>query len=234
MRRTISQPGWSLSNRKAVRPLRASSEVRAIRMKCCASPGAGDVPFAAVDHPAVALALRHRLHHRRVRPAARMRLGHREGAADLAVDDRLKPALLLRCGPDLVQHHHVAVVGCGRVEADRPEDRPVHLLVAGGHADQRQALPAPLLRHLERPQPFGLRLGAQPLQGRRADVLVLVPVGAVRLHRQDLALDEGADPLAIILDLGRQGKVHREAPSSRLKRTHEMTAVHGDHRARHV
>ena len=38
MRRRIRQPGWSLWNRKAVRPFRASSEVRAIRMKCAASP----------------------------------------------------------------------------------------------------------------------------------------------------------------------------------------------------
>ena len=36
MRRTISQPGWSLWNRKAERPRRGSSEVRAIRMKCSA------------------------------------------------------------------------------------------------------------------------------------------------------------------------------------------------------
>lgn len=38
MRRTMRQPGWSASNRNAERPLRASSEVRAIRMKCCAAP----------------------------------------------------------------------------------------------------------------------------------------------------------------------------------------------------
>ena len=37
MRRRIRQPGWSLWNRKAVSPLRGSSEVRAIRMKCSAS-----------------------------------------------------------------------------------------------------------------------------------------------------------------------------------------------------
>ena len=37
MRRSISQPGWSASKRKAVRPRRSSSLVRATRMKCCAS-----------------------------------------------------------------------------------------------------------------------------------------------------------------------------------------------------
>ena len=38
MRRTISQPGWSRSNRNALSPRRGSSEVRAIRMKCWAAP----------------------------------------------------------------------------------------------------------------------------------------------------------------------------------------------------
>ena len=36
MRRTIRQPGSSLWNRKAVNPLRGSSEVLATRMKCAA------------------------------------------------------------------------------------------------------------------------------------------------------------------------------------------------------
>ena len=38
MRRTISHPGWPASNRNADSPLRVSSDVRAIRMKCCAAP----------------------------------------------------------------------------------------------------------------------------------------------------------------------------------------------------
>ena len=38
MRRTMRQPGWSRSKRKAVRPLLASSEVLATTMKCLASP----------------------------------------------------------------------------------------------------------------------------------------------------------------------------------------------------
>jgi hypothetical protein len=40
--------------------------------------GAGDEPFAAVDHPAIAFALCGRERHRRVGAAARMRLGHDE------------------------------------------------------------------------------------------------------------------------------------------------------------
>jgi hypothetical protein len=42
---------------------------------------------------------------------------------------------------DAGEHHHVAVVGRGGVEHHRAEDRAVHLLVAGGHADAGRPWP---------------------------------------------------------------------------------------------
>ena len=113
MRRMMRQPGWSAWNRKAVRPLRSSSPVRAMRMKCFADLGAGDVVLAAVDAPAVADALGPRIGHGRVAAAA-IGLGHGEGALHRAVDDGLQPALLLRLGP-----HHVQQRACCRRPAPR-------------------------------------------------------------------------------------------------------------------
>ena len=135
MRRVMRQPGSSRSRRKAVRPLRASSEVLATTMKCLASPAPVMNHLRPVHHPGVAAARGGGEHHRRVGAAARMRLGHGERGAHRSVDDGLQPALLLRRRAHLVQQDHVAVVGRGAVRAHRAEERVVELLVARGHAD---------------------------------------------------------------------------------------------------
>ena len=56
--------------------------------------GAGGEPLVAVDHPLVAVELGAGLKRRRVR-ARDLRLGHREAAADLAVEQGLEPPLVL-------------------------------------------------------------------------------------------------------------------------------------------
>src|SRR5262249_57641631 len=58
--------------------------------------GAGDEPFVAVDHPAVALLLRTRADHAGIGAATRRRLRHGESGAHLPLDDRLEPFVLLR------------------------------------------------------------------------------------------------------------------------------------------
>ncbi len=120
-------------------------------------------------------------------PEPGRRLGHDDGGADPAVDDRLQPALLLLGRADLLQHQHVAVVGCRAVAGDRPEARAAQLLVDHRHADRPQALAAARPRHLRRPQATRPRLLAQPGQEILADVLALAERGRVLLEReQDL------------------------------------------------
>src|SRR3546814_590654 len=63
-------------------------------------------PFAAVDDIIVAVALDPRLDIGRVGRGDRG-LGHQKGRTDLAIHDRLQPALLLRRGAIAVEHLHV-------------------------------------------------------------------------------------------------------------------------------
>ena len=205
MRRTMRQPGWSRSNRNAVSPLRLSSEVFASSRKCCATPA------PVMNH------LRPRINHLSpFRSAVVSIMPGSEPAPGagsvitmdertLSVDDGLQPALLLLLGADLVEHHHVAVIGRGAVEGDRAEDRVIHLLVACGHADDGQALAAAFLRHLRRPQAGGLRPGAHLVQHVEADVLVVVVGVRVLLERQQVLGDESAIALAVVLDVRREG-----------------------------
>jgi hypothetical protein len=65
---------------------------------------------------------------------------------------------------------------------------------------------------LQAPQAGGLGLGAQGGQGCGSDILVLVPGAPVGLDGQDLALDEGRDAGAILLDAGREREVHGRIP----------------------
>ena len=171
-------------------------------------PGPGDEPFAALDDPPAAASGRPGADHAGIRAAARRRLGHGEGRADAAVDDRAQPAVLLCRRGDLGQQHHVAVVGSGGVEHDRPEDRAVGLLVHHGHGQPRQAHAAQLLRRLRRPQARGHCLGLQSGQAIEADVLVLVPGGAIVLHRHDKVADEGARAPLQLGEFGIEGEIH--------------------------
>ena len=82
--------------------------------------GAGDVVLLAVDHPLVAV------EHGPAGDVLGVRrrdvgLGHRVRRADLAVEQRLEPLLLLLRRADALEHLHVAGVGRGAVEALRRE-----------------------------------------------------------------------------------------------------------------
>ena len=165
--------------------------------------GPGDEPFMALDDPGAVLQGRRRLHHAGgVGPGAGMGLGHDDGGPDLAVDDGLQPAVLLFLGRHTVEDDHVAVVGRGGVEQHGAEDGPVHFLVAGGHADDVQPLPAALLGHGQRPQALGLGVGAHFFEKLLVDVLVLVEGIGVIFQRQQFRLDENADALPEVLGFG--------------------------------
>ena len=165
--------------------------------------GPGDEPFAPAHDVAVAPALGPGQHHAGgVGARARRRLGHDDGGADPAVDDRLQPALLLLGRADLLQHQHVAVVGCSAVAGHRPEARAAQLLVDHRHADRPQALAAALPRHLRRPQATRPRLLAQPGQEILADVLALAERGRVLLEREKDLRHEGGRALTQLLELG--------------------------------
>ena len=86
--------------------------------------GTADPPLAAVDDVVVAVTLDARGDVGRVARRDR-RLGHREGAADLAVQQRLKPALLVFGQAVAFDRLHVAGVGRRAVEDLRaPGDAP--------------------------------------------------------------------------------------------------------------
>ncbi len=174
--------------------------------------GAGDEPFVAVDHPAVALPLRAGADHAGIGAAARRGLGHGEGGPHLALDDGPEPSLLLRRRSDERDEVHIAVVGRRAIERERAEDRAVGLLVHRRPADDRQRHAAVGLRRLRRPQARGLGLGLHGAQQVEADVLVVVVVGAVGFERQHVLLDEAARAQADVLDLGRKGEVHWRYP----------------------
>ena len=162
---------------------------------------AGDEPLAAVHDPLVAL---------RLVAVVSIIVGSEPapGAGSvMTIDERTLPSTIgcsqrvfCRSRADLVEHRHVAVVGRRAVEHDRPEDRVVHLLVARGHADDVEPLPAALLRHLRRPQAGGFRLRAQLLEQVEADVLVLVERLGVALERQQVLQHEVAVALAVVFD----------------------------------
>ena len=174
--------------------------------------GAGDEPFAAVDHPFAVPAFGAGADHAGIGAAARRRLGHGEGRAHLALDDRAQPALLLGRRAGAREQIHVAVVGRHAVEGERPEDRARGLLVHRRPGDDRQRHAAELLGRLRRPQAFGLRLGAHRLEAFVRDVLVLGEIHGIRFERQHMALDEGAGAQAQVFDVGRQREIHLSFP----------------------
>ena len=119
---------------RIVRGARHEDEVRGLL-------GAGDEPLAAGDDVGVAAA---------ARPGSGSSPGSEPPpgcGSVMAKAERTSPSHDRRrasaafCSgvADLLQHHHVAVVGRGGVEHDRAEDRAVHRLVADRHADLAEA-----------------------------------------------------------------------------------------------
>src|SRR5256885_1696091 len=87
-------------------------------------------PFEAVDHVVVAAADDRGFDVRRVR-GGHLGLGHREGGADLALEQRLEPLRLLLGRAVPLQDLHVAGVGRRAVEHFRRDRRAAHDLAEG-------------------------------------------------------------------------------------------------------
>ena len=152
------------------------------------------------------------------------RLGHDVGRADLALQQRLQPLLLVRWGAVALQNLHVAGVGCGAVEGLRRQARPAHLLGEVRIFDGRQPVALVGGREPEVPQPPLARLGLQALQDLRLALGVgeaapgLADLGLVfLLQRHDLVPHHGADLLDKRLHLGRHAEVHACAHGGRLR-----------------
>ena len=101
--------------------------------------GAGGEPLLAVEHPLVAVELGVDGDVGGVR-GGDARLGHDVGRADLALQQRLQPLLLVLGRAVALQHLHVAGVGGGAIEGLRRQPRPAHLLGEVGVLDGGQAV----------------------------------------------------------------------------------------------
>ena len=181
-------------------------------MKCAASAGAGDEPFAAADHPFAVFLLGKGADHARIGAAARRRLGHGEGRFDFALDDRPQPPFLLRRRAGARQQIHIAVVGRRAVDRQRAEQRARRFLIDRRPGDDRQRHAAEFLGRLRRPQPGFSCLAPAPAPAGERDVLVLGKIFGIGFERQHMRLDESARALPQILDFGRKSEVHAGAP----------------------
>src|SRR5213075_3434063 len=98
--------------------------------------------------PTVVDARRGREHHRRIRYGAGRRLGHREARADFSFDERKQKSFaLLRRRVELEQIH-VAFVGRGAMQRERPDKTAAGLLEDNAHADGAEPEAAVLARKL--------------------------------------------------------------------------------------
>ncbi len=138
----------------------------------------------AVDHPLLAVAHGARLQLRRI-GAGRVRLGHAEGAAQVAGEQRMQPAILLLGRAGHREDLRVARVGRGVAERQRRDRRGAEDLVHQPEAHLAHALAAELGRQVGGPQPALLDLLLQ----RRDRLAQTVQAELVpdRLERPDLA-----------------------------------------------
>ena len=148
-------------------PRRASSEVRATRMKCSATPA----PVMNHLWPWITQLSPFFSARVRIMPGSEPPPG---AGSVMAKDERtlpstigLQPFVLLRRRAGQREQVHVAVVGRRAIERERPEDRAVRLLVHRRPADDRQRHAAVLLRRLRRPQARGPGLGLHRRAARR-------------------------------------------------------------------
>ena len=179
----------------------------------------------AVDDPLVAVELRARDQLGRVR-AARVGLGHREAGADLAVEQRLQPALLLLLGAVLGEDLHVAGVGGGAVEDGRRDAAATHQLAEHPVLPVGQAGAEALVGEEQVPEPLGPGALAQldhdlGVRDARAHLVV------ERLHRLaldgiDVLLHELANPVEEGCDAIRRCEIHERQAT--LPRPHAEAA----------
>ncbi len=173
-------------------------------------------PFAAVDHVMIAVADDRRLDVGRIRRRD-IRLGHREGRADLAAQQRLEPALLLRVGRVANEHFHVAGVRRVAVERLRRDPRPAHDLAQRRVFEVGEPGAEVGFRQEQVPQARRARLGLQCLHDLRRDPRIAAP--SVLLHlggehgfrRVDVLVHEARDARGEVLHFGRVLEVHVNA-----------------------
>ena len=172
--------------------------------------GAGGPPFAAVDDVSVAVAADVGLDVGGVGRGDRG-LGHREAGADLAVEQRLQPFLLVRLAAVADDRLHVAGVGRRAVERLRADRRAAHDLAEMRVFLVRERVGVFALRQEQVPQALRLRLGLELLHDRRhvpaARQLLELTLEHV-LGRIDVLLHEGGDALLQVFDAGGEGEEH--------------------------
>ena len=159
---------------------------------------AGREPLVAVDHPLVAVELGARDQTRGVRAGA-LRLGHREARADLALEQRREPALLLLPAAVLGEDLHVAGIRRGAVEDHGSHAAAAHQLAEHPVLPVGEARPEPLVREEQVPEPLAAGALAQldeDLRVRHAGGDLAVERGErVPLDRVDVLLHEPANAL---------------------------------------
>ena len=136
-----------------------------IRQRGCSAPD--DPPLAAVEDVVVAVALDAQSRCCVASERGDVGLGHRERRADLAVEQRAQPALLLLRRAELVQHLHVAGVGRRAVARLGGDVRAAHDLGERRVVDVGQARRRARIGQEQVPQPALARLVLELLHDRR-------------------------------------------------------------------
>ena len=150
--------------------------------------GPGDEPLAAIDHVVIAFQARRGLEQRRVGARTGAGLGHAKAGANLAAGQRHQPALLVLLGRHRFEQMHVAFVGCGAIQCQRPEHRVARLFEHHRAADVREPEAAVRGADMRRQQ-----AGATRQRVELAPQLVARPVRGqprVLLERNDLLAHE--------------------------------------------
>ncbi|VXC79955.1 hypothetical protein PSEUDO9AZ_20004 [Pseudomonas sp. 9AZ] len=166
-------------------------------------------PFAAVDHPLIALAHGAGLHIGGI-GGRYTGLGHGEGGTDGAVQQRLEPLLFLRFVGIAHQHFHVAGIRRSAVERLGTDQRAAHDFRQRRVFSVGQAGTQLGLRQKQVPQAFGFSLGFQLFHDRSGlpaiafiDLLLEHGFGWI-----DMGLHKRGDALTQLLNLGGVGEIH--------------------------
>ena len=153
--------------------------------------GRGGEPLLAVQDVVVTVGHGTRRQQRGVGPR-RLRLGHREAAADLALDERTQPARTLLRAPMTVEDLHVAGVGCLGPERPVTQRRPAERFGEQSVLDHRQPETSAVDRGVRRPQPHLPHLALHPQHGDLEGARISA-VQELALQRQQLAPHEAVD-----------------------------------------
>ena len=172
-------------------------------------------PFVAGDYPVVAIPHRHAAQIGGVRSA--LRLGHREGREDVAVQQRLEILRLLFLGTEHGEDLAIARVRPLAAEHHRPECRGAEHLVHISELDRAAAATAQMLGQMRRPHAVILHLLLEALD-HLAQRQILDVVGSVlvividEFERADLVLDKVLHPIELLLELGVDSEIHGFSP----------------------